>query len=127
VAPVPDPLLLKNSGNTGNRTQTSGSVSKNSDHSTTEAISHNIRDFLNKGKLNASVLNTVYSMATLLDYHEIKYCTLVSMNFSYNRLIRRLQRETLFNVLSLCLGITLVIQEKTCFNSLFCKTLVCSV
>jgi hypothetical protein len=32
VDPVPDPLLLRKSGSAGNRTQTSGSVVKNSDH-----------------------------------------------------------------------------------------------
>jgi hypothetical protein len=32
VDPVPDPLLLRKSGSTGNRTRTSGSVAKNSDH-----------------------------------------------------------------------------------------------
>jgi hypothetical protein len=32
VDPVPDPLLLRKSGNPGNRTRTSGSVAKNSDH-----------------------------------------------------------------------------------------------
>jgi hypothetical protein len=30
--PVPDPLLLRNSGSAGNRTRTSGSVARNSDH-----------------------------------------------------------------------------------------------
>jgi hypothetical protein len=30
--PVPDPLLLRKSGSAGNRTRTSGSVGKNSDH-----------------------------------------------------------------------------------------------
>jgi hypothetical protein len=37
VDPVPNPLLLRKSGSTGNRTRTSGSVAKNSDHQTTEA------------------------------------------------------------------------------------------
>jgi hypothetical protein len=37
VDPVPDPLLFI-SGNAGNRTRASGSVAKNSDHSTTEAV-----------------------------------------------------------------------------------------
>jgi hypothetical protein len=36
--PVPDPLLLRESGSAGNRTRTSGSVAKNSDHYTTEAV-----------------------------------------------------------------------------------------
>jgi hypothetical protein len=32
VDPVPDPLLLRKSGSARNRTQTSGSVARNSDH-----------------------------------------------------------------------------------------------
>jgi hypothetical protein len=37
VNPVADPLLLRKSGSAGNRTRTSGSVARNSDHQTTEA------------------------------------------------------------------------------------------
>jgi hypothetical protein len=36
--PVPDPLLLRKSGSAENRTRASGSVAKNSDHWTTEAV-----------------------------------------------------------------------------------------
>jgi hypothetical protein len=36
VDPVPHPLFLRKSGRAGNRTRTSGSVSGNSDHQTTE-------------------------------------------------------------------------------------------
>jgi t-SNARE complex subunit (syntaxin) len=36
--PVPDSLLLRKPRSPGNRTRTSGSVARNSDHSTTEAI-----------------------------------------------------------------------------------------
>jgi hypothetical protein len=32
VDPVPDPLLLRKCGSAGNRTRTSGSVARNSDH-----------------------------------------------------------------------------------------------
>jgi hypothetical protein len=32
VDPVPDPILLRKSGSTGNWTRTSGSVARNSDH-----------------------------------------------------------------------------------------------
>jgi hypothetical protein len=32
IDPIPDPLLLRKSGSTGNRTRTSGSVARNSDH-----------------------------------------------------------------------------------------------
>jgi hypothetical protein len=35
---VLDPLLLRNSGSARNRTRTSGSVNRNSDHYTTEAV-----------------------------------------------------------------------------------------
>jgi hypothetical protein len=38
VDPVPDPLLLRKSGSTGNRTRTSGSVARNSGHQATEAV-----------------------------------------------------------------------------------------
>jgi hypothetical protein len=38
VDPVPDPLLLRKSGSTGNRTLISGSIAMNSDHQTTEAV-----------------------------------------------------------------------------------------
>jgi hypothetical protein len=38
VDPVPDPLLLRKSGGAGNQTRTSGSVGRNSDHQTTEAV-----------------------------------------------------------------------------------------
>jgi hypothetical protein len=36
--PVPDPLFLRKFGNVGNWTRTSGSVARNSDHWTTEAV-----------------------------------------------------------------------------------------
>jgi hypothetical protein len=48
VDPVPDPLLLRKSGSAGNRTRTSGSVARNSDHKTTEVVYyllHNIYKF----------------------------------------------------------------------------------
>jgi hypothetical protein len=38
VDPVPDPLLLLKSGSVGNRSRTSGSVDRNSDHYKTEAV-----------------------------------------------------------------------------------------
>jgi hypothetical protein len=37
VDPVPDPLLLRKSGSAGNRTRTSETIARNSDHYTTEA------------------------------------------------------------------------------------------
>jgi hypothetical protein len=48
VDSVPDPLLLRKPGSAGNRTRTSGSVTRNSDHETTEAVYfllHNIYKF----------------------------------------------------------------------------------
>jgi hypothetical protein len=39
VDPVPDPLLLRKYGSAGNLTRTSGSVARNSDHLTPEAVS----------------------------------------------------------------------------------------
>jgi hypothetical protein len=42
VDPVPDPLLF--SGSAGNRTRASGSVAKNSDQETTEAVGKNIEN-----------------------------------------------------------------------------------
>jgi hypothetical protein len=38
VDPIPDPLLLRKSGRTGNRTRSSRSVARNSDHYTAEAV-----------------------------------------------------------------------------------------
>jgi hypothetical protein len=38
--PVPDPLLLRKSGGAGDRTRTSGSVARNSEHWTTEEVIH---------------------------------------------------------------------------------------
>jgi hypothetical protein len=38
VDPIPDPLLLRKSGSAGNRTWTSLSAARNSDHYTAEAV-----------------------------------------------------------------------------------------
>jgi hypothetical protein len=38
VDPVTDPLLLRKSGSAGNQIRTSGSVARNSDNETTEAV-----------------------------------------------------------------------------------------
>jgi hypothetical protein len=40
VDPVPDPPLLRKSGTAGNLTRTSGSVARNSDHWSTEAVNN---------------------------------------------------------------------------------------
>jgi hypothetical protein len=54
--PVPDPLLLRKSGSAGNRTRTSGSLARNSDHKTTEAVNTHCRwDRKNKTKGNENV------------------------------------------------------------------------
>jgi hypothetical protein len=48
VDSVPDPLLLRKSGSAGSRTHTTGSVARNTDHYTTEAVYfllHNIYKF----------------------------------------------------------------------------------
>jgi hypothetical protein len=48
VDPVPDPLLLRKTGSAANRTRTSGSAARNSDHQSTEAVYfllHNIYKF----------------------------------------------------------------------------------
>jgi hypothetical protein len=42
VDPVPDPLFLRKSGSAGNRTRTSGSVARNSNHQITEAVIHSL-------------------------------------------------------------------------------------
>jgi hypothetical protein len=46
VDPVPDPLLLRKSNSAGDQTQTSGSVARNSDHKTTEAVQHTCHNIL---------------------------------------------------------------------------------
>jgi hypothetical protein len=43
VDSVPDTLLLRKSGSAENRTQTSGSVTRNSNHKTTEAVTDALR------------------------------------------------------------------------------------
>jgi hypothetical protein len=42
---VPDTLLLRKSGSSGNLNRISGSVARNSDHQTTEAVSAEVRAF----------------------------------------------------------------------------------
>jgi hypothetical protein len=63
VDPVPDPILLRKSGNPGNRTRTSGSVARNSDLKTTEAVGIDIA-LLNNGSclVFASRINAVYPL-----------------------------------------------------------------
>jgi hypothetical protein len=45
---VPDPLLLKNSGSTGNQTRTSRSVVRNFDQQTTEAVAELLAALIRK-------------------------------------------------------------------------------
>jgi hypothetical protein len=42
--PVPDQLLFRKAGSAGNRTWTSESIARNSDHYTTEAVSSQPRE-----------------------------------------------------------------------------------
>jgi hypothetical protein len=56
VEPVLNPLLLRKSGSAGNRTRTSGSVAKNSDQYTTEAVYFLL---LNIYKLNSYVTGSI--------------------------------------------------------------------
>jgi hypothetical protein len=55
VDPVPDPLLLRKSASVGNRTRTSESVARYSDHYTTKAGTHGTkeREFTHWRKLKA--------------------------------------------------------------------------
>jgi hypothetical protein len=58
VDPVPDPLLLRKSGSAENRTRTSGSVARNSDHQTTVAVhgSIGITNSVNRQSLRLVIL-----------------------------------------------------------------------
>jgi hypothetical protein len=63
VNPVPDPLFLRKSGSTGNRTQASGSVARDSDHWTREVVpSDRLNTENNSTYLRLSV--TIFSMGT---------------------------------------------------------------
>jgi hypothetical protein len=53
VDPVPDPLLFRKSDSAGNRTRTSGSVARNSDHYTTKAVILSNLSFINHHPLGA--------------------------------------------------------------------------
>jgi hypothetical protein len=69
VDPVPDPLLLRNSGSAGNRTWTSGSVARNSDHYTTKAVqlqpsAENKRKCRRKGPRGGSAISVQGGVTT---------------------------------------------------------------
>jgi hypothetical protein len=73
VDPVPDPLLLTKSGSAGNRTRTSGSLARSSDHQTTEAVSriHNPTIKLNTTqKYRTDVTILYYKAASILGENE---------------------------------------------------------
>jgi hypothetical protein len=82
VGPVPDPLVLRKSGSAGNRTRTSVSVARNSDHWTTEAARndyrmHKYNESLKKygsteGRKEVKILKVVqYTVIIYSDFAEI--------------------------------------------------------
>jgi hypothetical protein len=52
VDPVPDPLILRKSGSEGNRTRSSGSVARNSDHRDDDEIERGSDKRVNRTKLD---------------------------------------------------------------------------
>jgi hypothetical protein len=90
--PVPDPLLLRISGGAGNRIRTSGSVARNSDYYTTEAVFWTIwkcENFLpyhdsNSDSLVIRPVPSCYShytnTADAEGNHAIFYCLLLEIN-----------------------------------------------
>jgi hypothetical protein len=59
VDPVPDPLLLRKSDSAGNRTRTSGSVARNSDHWNTKAVFFTPCFYINVISINITKLYAV--------------------------------------------------------------------
>jgi hypothetical protein len=69
VGPVPDSLLLRKSGSVGNRTRTSDSVARNSDHYNTEEVPRHITDIKKKSiPLVYSLLAIVITTARRYQY-----------------------------------------------------------
>jgi hypothetical protein len=64
VDPVPDPLLLRKSGSANNRTWTSGSVGRNSDHWTTEAV-FNQENIYKKERAVLNILDIALGFITI--------------------------------------------------------------
>jgi hypothetical protein len=83
VDPVPDPLLLCKCDSAGNRIPTSGSVSRNSDHYSTEAVTTAII----KNKVIMTPL-TVWNIAIVLN--------VTSVNIAYAVNIRTLVRFSIY-------------------------------
>jgi hypothetical protein len=69
VDPVPDPVLLRKSCGAENRNLTSGSVARNSEHQTTEAVHSNI--WKNKNMFNNR--EAVCQQTTFCDMSNYKY------------------------------------------------------
>jgi hypothetical protein len=69
--PVPDALLLRKSGSYGNRTRASGSVARNSDHQTTEAV-----DRLITGKYNGNKIFKAISDGLII---HVSYSTIFDL------------------------------------------------
>jgi hypothetical protein len=65
VNPLPDPLLLRKSGSAGNRTWTSGSVTRNSDYYTTEAAYKSKDKHNNLTERNLSPFSKRFKFKTL--------------------------------------------------------------
>jgi hypothetical protein len=59
---VPDPLLLRKYGSAGNGTRTSGSVTRNSDHLTTQVV---VVQPINTSNLKITILRRKYRTAVL--------------------------------------------------------------
>jgi hypothetical protein len=66
VDPFPDPLLFRKSGSAGNRSRTSGSVARNSDHWTTEASVN-----IDLGKIRTEFNSTGSKVRTVAEFMEM--------------------------------------------------------
>jgi hypothetical protein len=84
VDPVPDPLLLRKSGSAGNRTRTSGSVAKSSDHQTTEAVHLMLLDSSIKNWRNRLMGSSMYIQAypyhTIFEQHIFPFISISKRN-----------------------------------------------
>jgi hypothetical protein len=83
-----DPLLLRKSGSAGNRTRTSGSVARNSDDKTIEAVSNNntmIRKLMASELLGFWTLSIVLNSKYWKTKRWTKSCIPVSLSVLYHR------------------------------------------
>jgi hypothetical protein len=80
VDPVPDPLLLRKSGSTRNRPQTSGSVVRNSDHWTTEAVVQHVTAVENMGHLKKGTSYALFADTEITTFC-IENTDVYSVNF----------------------------------------------